>query len=71
MTDTDSPTTYTATLIGSDGTATVELDFISGLPQKSFVRSLDDDGEEMVWELVEDAPDYQYRQAGIPGADYS
>ena len=74
-TDTPSDGTYTATLIGSAGSETVELEFISGLPQKSFVRptpgETGDDTEEVVWELVPDADGYEYREAGIPGADYS
>jgi hypothetical protein len=71
--------TYTATLIGNDKTETVELELIQGLPQKSFVRPTDGDGaageegEDVVWELVPDTdPDvFEYRAAGIPGADYS
>jgi hypothetical protein len=70
-----SESTYTAHLIGSDATETVRLDLIQGLPQKSFVRASDDgEGEETVWELVEDGPDegvHEYREAGRPGADYS
>ena len=68
---------YTANLIGSDSTDTVELEFINGLPQKSFVRPIDGeaqgDGEEVVWELVpgSDSDAFEYRVAGIPGADYS
>ncbi|GAB2460176.1 hypothetical protein HD599_001240 [Conyzicola lurida] len=71
-----SDSTYTAHLIGDDGTETVELDLIQGLPQKSFVRagSGDFEGEEVVWELVEDGEDeglHEYREAGRPGADYA
>ena len=66
--------TYTAQLIGSDHTDTVELEFINGRPQKSFVRPTDGEengaDEEVVWELVDDES-YEYREAGIPGADYS
>jgi len=71
--------TYTANLIGSDATHSIELDYINGLPQKSFVRPVDGesdgDEEEVVWELVPDADGdegvFEYRIAGIPGADYS
>jgi len=69
--------TYTANLIGSDSSETIELEFISGLPQKSFVRPVNGEGdlgeEEVVWELVPDSDEgvYEYRTAGIPGADYS
>jgi hypothetical protein len=67
-----SDTTYTAHLIGSSGTETMELELIGGLPQKSIVRG--GDNEEVVWELV-DAGDttgpFEYREAGVPGADYS
>ena len=65
-----SDSTYTAQLVGSNGTETVELELIGGLPQKSFVRP-GPEGEEMVWELVQDSEDYEYREAGMPGADYS
>ena len=80
MTDTNSKNqsadTYTATLAGTDGSETVELDFINGEPQKSFVRptageGVDDNSEELVWELDRKAEGFVYRQAGIPGADYS
>ena len=71
--------TYTAQLVGSDGTESIELEFIGGLPQKSFVRPVsgDNEGEDVLWELVDsgstpDNPDgFEYRQAGWPGADYS
>jgi len=69
-----SDSTYTAQLVGSDGTESIELEFIGGLPQKSFVRPVsgDNEGEEVLWELVEDDTDqFEYRQAGWPGADYS
>lgn len=65
--------TYTADLIGSDGTETVELEFINGQPQKSFVRpSGGEDAAEVVWELVTGTEDdgFEYREAGIPSADY-
>ena len=65
-----SDSTYTAQLVGSNGTETVELELIGGLPQKRFVRP-GPEGEEMVWELVQDSEDYEYREAGMPGADYS
>jgi hypothetical protein len=67
--------TYTAYLIGNDRTENIELEFINGLPQKSFVRPVEgdpsDELEEVVWELVPDSEDFTYRVAGIPGADYS
>lgn len=81
MTDTDSAAnqsaeTYTATLVGAEGSETVELTFINGQPQKSLVRptageGVDDTSEEVVWELDRTAEGFVYRQAGIPGADYS
>jgi len=68
-------TTYTAELVSGDGTEQVELDFISGLPQKSFIRSGaagdSEDEDDVVWELDESADGYVYREAGRPGADYS
>jgi hypothetical protein len=73
----DMSDTYTAELIGPDGTETIELDFIEGLPQKSFVRAApgeeDADPEEIVWELVPstDESTFRYQSAGSPGADYS
>lgn len=63
--------TYTADLIGSSGTDTVELEFINGKPQKSFVRPAEEDGREVVWELIDDAEGYQYREAGVPTEDYA
>jgi hypothetical protein len=68
--------TYSAELLGPDGGETVELTFIDGLPQKSFVRETpgeeDGDAEEIVWELVPGTDDvFRYQQAGVPGADYS
>ena len=73
-----SDSTYTAQLVGSDGTESIELEFIGGLPQKSFVRPVsgDNEGEDVLWELVDDPAangegDLEYRQAGWPGADYS
>ena len=67
--------TYTADLIGSNGTEQVELEFISGLPQKSFVRAVDsgesEEESDVVWELDESGDGYTYREAGRPGADYS
>ncbi|WP_150308169.1 hypothetical protein [Planctomonas psychrotolerans] len=67
-----SDTTYTARLIGSDGSEeTVELDLIAGEPQKSFIRPAGEDSEEMVWQHDPDAEGHVYRQGGIPSADYS
>lgn len=71
--------TYTAHLIGSDEGDTVELEFIDGLPQKSFVRESageeDGDTEETVWELIDQGGSsegpFRYQSAGSPGADYS
>lgn len=81
MTDTNSAEnqsaeTYTATLAGTEGSETVELTLINGQPQKSFVRptageGVDDTSEEIVWELDRKAEGFVYRQAGVPGADYS
>ena len=63
--------TYTATLLDGNTRETLELEMISGLPQKSFVRATDSgSGGEMVWELVA-GTEYEYRPVGIPGADYS
>lgn len=68
-----SESTYTARLVGSDGTETVELDLVEGLPRKSIIR--DGGGElgdeDVVWELVSGSDDFEYREAGRPGADYS
>jgi len=73
-----SDSTYTAQLVGSDGTESIELELIGGLPQKSFVRPVsgDNEGEDVLWELVDGdssdtAGEFEYRQAGWPGADYS
>jgi hypothetical protein len=71
-----SDSTYTAHLVGSDGTNDIELELIGGLPQKSFVRPVpgDNEGEDVLWELVDGGDDeagFEYRQAGWPGADYS
>lgn len=67
--------TYTASLIGSESTETVELEFIGGLPQKSIVRPAAEGAiegaDDQVWELVLDGEGYEYRPAGAPGADYS
>jgi hypothetical protein len=78
MTDADSTEdqTYTATLEGAGASETVELSFINGLPQKSFVRPTagetgSEDSEEIVWELDADSEGFVYRAAGLPGADYS
>ena len=74
--DTNAPETYTAELVGPDGTESVELEFIDGLPRKSFVRATPgadgDPSQDVVWELDEDADEvFRYQQAGQPGADYS
>lgn len=70
--------TYSATLIGEDGVETVELEYIGGLPQKSFVREApgeeDGDTEEIVWELIDETDSgegFRYQSAGRPGADYA
>jgi hypothetical protein len=50
----------------------MELELIGGLPQKSIVRG--GDNEEVVWELVDGGDTsgpFEYREAGVPGADYS
>jgi hypothetical protein len=66
-----SESTYTAQLVGPDGTESVELELIAGEPQKSFVRPAGENGEEMVWELDAEAEGAVYRPGGIPSADYS
>jgi hypothetical protein len=77
MTDADSTQdqTYTATLEGAGASETVELTYINGLPQKSFVRATTGetgaDSEDVVWELDAEADGFVYRAAGLPGADYS
>jgi len=67
--------TYTARLIDDDNAdknaETIELAFINGLPQKAIVRPMDELGLDQVWELVSDSDDFEYRRAGVPGADYS
>ncbi|WP_435080401.1 hypothetical protein [Clavibacter michiganensis] len=63
--------TYTAQLVGPDGTDETEVELINGEPVKSFVRATSLSEEEVVWELDADADGYVYRPAGIPGADYS
>jgi hypothetical protein len=60
--------TYTAELVGSNGSETVELEFIDGLPQKSFVRATpgaeDDSTQDVTWELDEGADEvFRYEQA--------
>jgi hypothetical protein len=67
-TDTNIPETYTAELVGPGGTETVELEFIGGLPQKSFVRatpgSEDDASRDVTWELDEGADEvFRYEPA--------
>jgi hypothetical protein len=68
-----SESTYTARLVGSTGTETIELDLIDGLPRKSIIRggAGEREDEDVVWELVTDSDDYEYREAGRPAADYS
>ena len=71
-----SDSTYTAHLVGDDATNDIELELIGGLPQKSFVRPVsgDNEGEDVLWELVDGSGDdsgFEYRRAGWPGADYS
>jgi hypothetical protein len=63
--------TYTAQLVGPDGTEETEVESINGEPVKSFTRATSLSEEEIVWELDPDADGYVYRPAGIPGADYS
>ncbi|WP_317230682.1 hypothetical protein [Clavibacter sp. MX14-G9D] len=63
--------TYTAQLVGPDGTEEAEVELINGEPVKSFTRATSLTEEEIVWELDADADGYVYRPAGIPGADYS
>ncbi len=60
--------TYTAELVGPDGTETVELEFIEGLPRKSFVRATpgaeDDSTKDVTWELDEGADEvFRYEPA--------
>ena len=68
-----SESTYTARVVGSTGTGTLELDLIDGLPRKSIIRegAGEREDEDVVWELVTDSDDYEYREAGRPAADYS
>ena len=68
--------TYTAELVGPDGSETVELEFINGLPQKSFVRASpsaeDDSTQDVTWELDEGADEvFRYEPAGEAAQDYS
>ena len=68
--------TYTASFIGDDGaeTSTEELTLIDGLPQKSVTRPGASDGEDLMWELDDDASEggeYVYRSLGVSGHDYS
>jgi hypothetical protein len=67
---------YNAELVGPDGTETIELEFINGLPQRSFVRASpgfeNDSTEDIVWELDEGAQGvFRYEQGGRPERDYS
>ncbi len=75
-TDTNIPETYTAELVGPNGTETVELEFVDGLPRKSFVRATPgaegDPSRDVVWELDEGADEvFRYEPAGEPAQDYS
>jgi hypothetical protein len=63
--------TYTAQLVGPDGTEETEVELLNGEPVRSFVRATSLSEEEVVWELDAEADGYVYRPAGIPGADYS
>ncbi|OUE19121.1 hypothetical protein BFL36_13850 [Clavibacter michiganensis] len=63
--------TYTAQLVGPEGTEETEVEFLNGEPVKSFTRATSLNEEEVVWELDAEADGYVYRPAGIPGADYS
>lgn len=63
--------TYTAQLVGPEGTEETEVEFLNGQPVKSFTRATSLSEEEVVWELDTDADGFVYRPAGIPGADYS
>lgn len=74
MTDTNAPEsldstdTYTAELVSASGTETIELEFIDGLPRKSFVRATpgaeDDSSQDVTWELDEGADEvFRYEQA--------
>jgi hypothetical protein len=74
MTDTNAPEplepieTYTAELVGPNGSETVELEFIDGLPQKSFVRATpgaeNDSTKDVTWELDEGADEvFRYEPA--------
>ncbi|MFD2340654.1 hypothetical protein FGG90_10935 [Clavibacter tessellarius] len=63
--------TYTAQLVGPEGTEETEVEFLNGEPVKSFTRATSLSEQEVVWELDADEDGYVYRPAGIPGADYS
>jgi hypothetical protein len=68
--------TYKAELVGPDGTEPVELEYIDGLPRKSFVQaapgSEGDESQDIVWELDDSSAEpFRYQPAGKPGADYS
>jgi hypothetical protein len=67
--------TYTAELAGPNGSETVQLEFINGLPQKSFARATpgaeDDSTQDVDWELDEGADEvFRYEPAGKPAQDY-
>lgn len=64
-----SDSTYTAKLVGDEATENIEMELIGGLPVKSFVHPVN--GEDVVWELVPESEDYEYRKGGVPSADYS
>ncbi|MEF2979290.1 hypothetical protein [Subtercola sp. YIM 133946] len=61
--------TYTAHLVDDDGVETRELETIGGLPQKSFVLSVERDGTtiDVVWELDPDGDDVIYRASSGDG----
>jgi hypothetical protein len=68
--------TYTAELVGPDGTESIELTFIDGLPQKSFTRpgpgETGEDAGDEVWELDPSSEGvFRYELAGNSAADYS
>ena len=60
--------TYTAELVSPGGTETVELEFIDGLPRKSFVRATPgaehDRSRDVTWQLDEGADEvFRYEPA--------
>ena len=58
---------YTAILDSGSNTESIQLEYIEGLPQKSFVREADIDGEaaDVLWELDPDAAEPTYRPVEI------